>query len=150
MTLFAFKVGLVTFWVLWLFMVFLTNVCEELKLLRVVAPYWKFASQNFQAIAQATGRYQAPPWVPHLLFVGVLVWQMGTLLFFGRAIVASWLAGTLATGPLNTAFASSLGLLAAFMIADEVFTQYDLERAHALFFIAQLVTLLALHTLPAV
>lgn len=77
MTLFAFKVGLVTFWVLWLFMVFLTNVCEELKLLRVVAPYWKFASQNFQAIAQATGRYQAPPWVPHLLFVGVLVWQMG-------------------------------------------------------------------------
>lgn len=35
------------------------------------------------------------------------------------------------------------------MIADEIFKLYDLERAHTLFFIAQLVTLLALHVLPA-
>jgi hypothetical protein len=35
------------------------------------------------------------------------------------------------------------------MIADEVLTQYDLEKSHALLFIAQLMTLIALHTLPA-
>jgi hypothetical protein len=149
MPLLTFKLSLITFWGLWLCVVLLTNVCEELKLLRILPPYWRFASQNFQAIADATRRYQAPPWVPHILFVGVLVWQMGTVVIFGEAIVASWVTGTVAMGLVNTALASSLGLLAAFMIADEVFTQYDLERAHALFFIAQLVTLLALHTLPA-
>ena len=149
MALVTFKLGLITFWGMWLLVVWLTNVCEELKLLRVVPPYWKFASQNSQAIADAMRQYQVPPWVPHLLFVGVLIWQMGTVLLFGRAIIASWLTGALATGPLNLAFASSLGLLAAFMIADEVFTQYDRERAHTLFFIAQLMTLLALHIFPA-
>ena len=102
MTLFAFKVGLVTFWMLWLFMVFLTNVCEELKLLRVVPPYWKFASRNFQAVTDATRRYQAPPWAPHFLFVGVLAWQLGALLLFGRAIGTTWVRGILAMGPVNT------------------------------------------------
>ena len=149
MTLYTFKLGLAFFWSIWLLMVFLTNLFEGLKILRIVPPYWKFASQNYQAVAQATGTYQTPPWVPQLLFFGVLVWQVGTLVLFGRALVCSFDNGALAFGPLNAAFASSLSLLAAFMIADEIFKLYDLERAHTLFFIAQLVTLLALHVLPA-
>jgi hypothetical protein len=68
-----FKLGLLLFWTLWLLAVFLTNVFEWLKLLRIVPPYWKFASQNFQAIAQATGTYRAPSWIPKMLFLGVLI-----------------------------------------------------------------------------
>lgn len=144
-----FKLGLISFWSLWLFIMFLTNLFEGLKLIRLVPPYWKFASQNFQAVAEATGVYHAPQWIPRFLFLGVLLWQCGTLALFGRAVIVSFAHGSSIAGPVNAAFASSLGLLAAFMIADEVFKQYDVERAHVLFFIAQLVTLLALHLLPA-
>ena len=60
MTLFTLKLGLVIFWMLWQLIVFLTNLFEGLKLLRIVPPYWKFASQNYQSVEQATGAYQRP------------------------------------------------------------------------------------------
>jgi len=50
---------------------------------------------------------------------------------------------------VNAAFACGLGLWAAFMIADEIFKQYDTQRSHVLFFGAQLLTLLVLHALPS-
>lgn len=149
MTLHTLKLGLVSFWTLWLGMVLLTNLLEGLKLLRILPPSWKFASQNFQAVAQATGTYEAPPWIPKLLFLGVLVWQMGALTLFGRALAAAWAHGSLPMGPVSEAFAASLALLAAFMLADEVCKQYEVERGHVLFFTAQLVTLLALYLLPS-
>ena len=148
MTLFTFKFGLVFFWAMWQLMVFMTNLFEGLKLLRIVPPYWKFASQNYQAVAHATGAYRAPPWIPQLLFLGILVWQLGTLILFGRAVISTWSNRTLLLSPVTEAFASSLSLLAAFMIADEIFKQYDEERAHILFFTAQLITLLAFYILP--
>ena len=143
-----FKLGLLLFWTLWLLAVFLTNVFEWLKLLRIVPPYWKFASQNFQAIAQATGTYRAPSWVPKMLFLGVLVWQCVALILFGRAVVLSWTHWSLSIAPVYEAFGVSLGLFAAFMLADEIFKQYEVERGHVLFFAAQLITLLAFYILP--
>jgi hypothetical protein len=149
MTLFTFKFGLVSFWAIWQLLVFMTNLFEGLKLLRIVPPYWKFASQNYQAVAQATGAYKAPPWMPQALFLGVLVWQLGILFLFGRAVISAWSDRTLLLSAATEAFAASLSLLAAFMIADEVFKQYEVERAHILFFTAQLLTLLTLYMLPA-
>ena len=146
--MFTLKIGLVFFWSMWQLIVFMTNLFEGLKVLRIVPPYWKFASQNYQAVAQATGAYKAPPWIPRLLFFGVLVWQLGTLILFGRAVISMLFHRTFLLGPSTEAFAASLSLLAAFMIADEIFKQYDVERAHVLFFTAQLITLLALHILP--
>jgi hypothetical protein len=149
MTLFTFKFGLVSFWAIWQLLVFMTNLFEGLKLLRIVPPYSKFASQNYQAVAQATGAYKAPPWMPQTLFLGVLVWQLGILFLFGRAVISAWSDRTLLLSAATEAFAASVSLLAAFMIADEVFRQYEVERAHILFFTAQLLTLLALYMLPA-
>ena len=144
-----FKLGLLLFWTLWLLIVFLTNLFEWLKVLRIVSPYWKFASSNYQAIVQATGIYQAPEWVAKVLFLGVLIWQCGTLLAFGRALLSMWWYGMWLLGPVMETFAASLGLLAAFILADEIFKQYDLERAHLLLFIAQLLTVLSIYVLPA-
>ena len=149
MTLFTLKLGLVIFWMLWQLIVFLTNLFEGLKLLRIVPPYWKFASQNYQAVEQATGAYQAPLWVPKLLFLGVLVWQLATLILFVRGTVLTASHGSFLLDPVTEAFAASLGLLAAFMIADEVCKQYEVERAHVLFFTAQLATLLAFYIPPS-
>ena len=85
MTMFTLKIGLVFFWSMWQLIVFMTNLFEGLKVLRIVPPYWKFASQNYQAVAQATGAYKAPPWIPQLLFFAVLVWQLGTLMLFSAS-----------------------------------------------------------------
>jgi hypothetical protein len=149
LNLFALKLGLLFLWGLWLFIAFLTNLFDAFKVLRMVPQHWRFASDNFQAVARTTAIYHAPPWLPRVLFFGILLWQLLALIFFGYAIVSSLEEGSLDEGPLNTAFVASLGLLFAFMIADEVFTQYDLERGHVLLFIAQLITLIALYALPS-
>jgi hypothetical protein len=47
------------------------------------------------------------------------------------------------------AFAVGVGLLAAFMLADEVFKQYDRERGHALLFLTQLMSFALLYLLPS-
>ena len=81
MTLFSLKLGLLSFWGLWLLIAFLTNLCEWLKVMRIVPQHWTFASQNFQAVARATATYHAPPWIPRFLFLGILLWQLLTIHF---------------------------------------------------------------------
>lgn len=94
-------------------------------------------------------RYPAPRWLPQLLFSGVLVWQLLIVFFFGWAIISSLTAGYLNSRLMNAAFLAGIGLWAAFMIADEIFKQYDAEHSHILFFIAQLVTFATLYALPS-
>lgn len=84
-----------------------------------------------------------------MLFVAVLLWELGTLLLFGRAMAQSFITGELALGAVNSAFGGSLALLAGFIIADELLQLYELEHSHILFGIAQLVTLIAIHIWPA-
>ena len=49
---------------------------------------------------------------------------------------------------VSIAFGLSLSLLAAFILVDELCTEYDTEHGHILFFIAQVVTMIALAVLP--
>lgn len=143
------KLGLVIFWALWLGLVLLNNVLDGLRALRVVPPYWKFASNNLQVIREAAGRYQVPRWLPEVLFLGVVLWELGILILFGLVVVRSLTTEELALGTINAAFAGSIALLAAFIIADEIFQLYDLEHTHVLLLIAQVVTVLAVHLVPA-
>lgn len=71
------------------------------------------------------------------------------LILFGRAGVQSLTTGDLALDAVNAAFAGSIALFAAFIIADEIFQLHDLEHTHVLYLIAQVVTVLAVHLLPA-
>jgi hypothetical protein len=143
--LYAIKVGLVGFWTLWFFIAFLTNVFDGMKTAGLLSSRWKFASDNFQAVAKATGTYQAPPWVPKLLFGCVILWEACAVGSFGWVLMSAWLTGSLSSGSLNLAFTVSGGLLAGFMLADEVFKQYDRERGHAVLFLAQLVSFACLY-----
>lgn len=71
------------------------------------------------------------------------------MLLFGRAIVASLERVSLNWGLVDAAFAAGLSLWGALMLADEFFKEYDTERTHVQLFIAQLVTVVALHVLPS-
>ncbi len=142
------KLGLLSFWTLWHSIVLLTNLFDGLKQLRVLPGGWTFASKNYDAIVQATQKYQPAPWIPRLLFSGVLIWQLLIFVGFGWALVASVRSGWMDPNHVSIAFGLSLSLLAAFIVADEVCTEYDTEHGHILFFIAQLITVIALAVLP--
>lgn len=143
------KLGLLFFWTAWLAIVFITNLCSGLKALGLLPKTWKFASQNFRAVASAVSGFHAPSWVPGFLFTGVIVWQLAATLLFGWALASSVKVGSLVWAPTHAAFAIALALWAAFMVADEICKQYDTESSHASFFTAQLLTLVCLHVLPS-
>ena len=145
---FPFKLALLIFWGLWYLMALSTNVCESFEGLRIFPKTWSFASGNLRAIGKAISIYSTARWLPRLLFFGVLCWQLLTVCLFAWAVIASVSAGSLHSEAVNAACVAGLGLWAAFMLADEVLKQYDAEHSHVLFFIAQLVTLVALYVLP--
>ncbi|MCL4304164.1 MAG: hypothetical protein KJ077_51250 [Anaerolineae bacterium] len=148
-TLTTLKLGLLFFWAAWFSLVFLTNLCAGLKALGVLPEPWRFASKNYQAIRDATESYAAPGWLPGLLFAGVILWQGLAVFLFWQAALHSLQSGMLDLDAATPAFAISLGLWAAFMLADEIFKVYDGESTHLLIFLVQLVTLVSLYILPA-
>jgi hypothetical protein len=148
-TLYQLKLGLIAFWTLWFGIVCLTNLFAGLKAIGIVSKQTKFASQNFALVTKAVSTYRLPEWVPGFLFCGVIVWQFIAAALFARAFLSSWTAHSLVWSPVNTAFAAGLALWAAFMIADEIFMEYNNERSHLMLFGVQLITLVGLHLLPA-
>jgi hypothetical protein len=86
-SLFTLKLALLLFWAAWFAMVFLTNLLSGLKAAGMLGKEWKFASTNYEAVAKAVAIYDAPPWVPRLLFSGVVVWQFIAATLFGWAIL---------------------------------------------------------------
>ena len=147
--LFFFKLGLLGLWALWYLVAFSTNLCESFEALGIFRKAWPLASGNFQAVSRAINTYSTSRRIPRLLFAGVLCCQLLAVSLFAWAIVSSVLTGTINFDAVNAAFAAALSLWAAFMLADEMLKQYDTEHPHVLFFMAQLVTFVALHVLPS-
>jgi hypothetical protein len=117
--------------------------------LRLLPKTRPFASGNLNAVSQATQSISASRSLPRLLFAGVVCWQFLAVLLFGWAVVSSLGAGALNWEATNAAFLAGLGLWAGFLLADEMLTQYETEHSHVLFFMAQLLTLVAVYALPA-
>jgi hypothetical protein len=146
---FALKLGLLVFWGLWYVIAFTTNLCEGFQELKIFPNTWQFASGNLRAVTEATNTYSPSRRLPRLLFFGVLGWQLMAAFLFTAAIVASMFTGSVHAKTVNAAFIVGLGLWSAFMVADEMLKQYDVEHTHVLFFLAQLLTLVAIHVLPS-
>lgn len=133
---------------MWYLIAFFTNLCDGFEALRVLPKTRPFASGNLNAVRRATKSISASPSLPQLLFAGVACWQFLAVLLFGWATVSSLAAGSLDLAATNAAFLAGLGLWAGFLIADEILKQYETEHSHVLFFMAQLLTLVAVWTLP--
>ena len=138
------KLALLAFWACWFAIVTLTNLFSALKGWGYLDPSWKFASGNYEQVVKAVSKYSAPEWVPRVLFVGVIAWQLVAALLFAMALLAS-ANGVLAMDWINAAFATGILLWAAFMIADEATIKYSFEQPHELLFVAQLACLLVIH-----
>jgi hypothetical protein len=141
------KRGLLLFWAAWLTVVFTTNLLDGAKVVGLLDEDWAFASGNYRFLAETTARYGTPAWLNGLLFAGVVCWE-------GLAAVLFWLAwrgfGGCGRGTrwVYMAFAASLSLWAAFLLADEVFLAYAVAGTHLRLFTATLASLLAIELLP--
>jgi hypothetical protein len=140
---------IVGFWASWFTLVFLTNLCDGLKVLGLVGENWKFASGNWALLVETTGIYRVPTPLVVVLFAGVVAWE-------GLAALLMWSALGARGGPpeasrgsaVDRAFTVALGLFAAFALADELFIAYHVEGTHLQVFLALLASLLAVRLLP--
>jgi hypothetical protein len=147
-TLYALKIGLLALWACWYSLVVVTNAADAMKALAILPADWPLASRNFQRVRKATAVYNAPGWLGAALFAGVIIWQAVSAVLFWLAFSHS-LAGHGVDFPqANLAFAVALALWGAFILAEEIFKQYRTESSHLLLFLAQLLSLVALHVLP--
>ena len=116
---------------------------------------WPFASGNFRGVAQALKTYSGSRWLPWLLFCGVLCSQLLVVCLYWWAVISSGSSGSLnwtaikATTIRRREPDTPLRVWAAFMLADEILKQYDVEHSHVLFFMAQLVTFVSFYVLPS-
>jgi hypothetical protein len=146
--MFAAKLGLLVFWTLWFGVTSATNLGCALKVLKMLPRAWKFASDNYRAVAGAVSTYNSTQRFAPALFFAVILWQVAGLFLFARASALTWSGGMIAYAASGAAFASGCALWAAFMLADEIFLQYERQALHAMLFIAQLASYIALYTLP--
>jgi len=129
------------FWAFWLTVVTASNVTNGLRVAGALPTSFAFASANFELVEATTAIYHAPRGVVWVLFLGVIAWEAVAAGLFWRAALAAWrersvAPGATATAPLLPAFATALGLFAAFMLADELLIAYALQATHMRAFIA--------------
>lgn len=146
--MFGVKVGLLCFWSAWFCVAFATNLCGGLKALGKLPAGWRFASDNFAAVAEAAKIHRAPKRLAAFLFSGAVLWQLAAAALFGRAAMSSLARASLDRSALDAAFAAGAGLWAAFMVADEIFLRYENEGSHAILFTAGLASWMAIYVLP--
>ncbi len=134
-------------WAAWLTLVWTTNLFDAAKAAGLLDERWAFASGNYAFLCKVTARHATPAWLNGVLFAGVLCWE-------GLAALLFWLAWLRYRGSgtgmrtLHAAFTAGLGLWLGFLIADEVFIAYDVEKSHLALFVAQAATLLIVERAP--
>lgn len=145
------KRGLVVFWAGWWSVVLITNAADGLRALGVAPGDIAFASGNFALIVQAVGTYGLPRGVAGALFAAVVLLQVGIASLFWRAAIDGGLRSAPRRDAARAAFAAGTGLVATFLLADEIFLLYHsipgVEGTHWRVFLAHLASLLVLELL---
>ena len=119
--------GLVLFWAIWLSIATITNACDALKQLGLLPERFSFASYNFKLVVETVGAHGIPASAAAVLFAGVLAWELlaSVLLWRAWSVMRRGEPGTAAE--VTQAFAASLALWAAFLIATELTVNYAAE-----------------------
>ena len=138
------QIGLVLFWAIWLTAVTTTNIFDAGKQLGILPAGFTMASYNFDMIAKTVGAHGVPTAVAALLFAGAIAWELAASALLWRAGLVMY-RGAPGTAPeVVQAFAVSLALWAAFLIATEVTVNYATAGTHKATLTAQLVSLLVI------
>ncbi|WP_128545976.1 hypothetical protein [Larkinella soli] len=136
------RAGLLLFWSLYFTSVFLSNSGDALKAAGLLPDDWLFVSGNYELVRKVVGIYRPPGWLAGLMFAGVIGWQAAGLALFWQAFLLTLRRATEYRVAIHRAFALTIGLWAAFILADEFFLAYEmggLSATHYNLLIAEVV-----------
>ncbi|GAB4031763.1 hypothetical protein [Spirosoma gilvum] len=142
--------GLLLFWALYFTIVWLSNSTDALKVLSILPGKWPFASGNYTLIVRVVAIYQSPVWLSGLFFAGVILWEGISAILFWKAFRASVQQSLTQQSAISLAFGFSIGLWAAFILADEIFLAYMLggiAATHYNLLLAELATFILVRQL---
>lgn len=142
------KCGLLLFWGCWFLLAFLTNCSDFFGTYNLLPADWRFRSGNMALILSAIHIYGFSYALANLLFFIDIIIQGSVAGLFLIATIKFWTRRP-AWKWINAAFGISIALWAAFTLMDEFFIVYNLEGTHMSLFAAELLTMIAMHLLPA-
>ncbi|WP_020599297.1 hypothetical protein [Spirosoma panaciterrae] len=144
------RAGLMLFWALYFSIVWMSNTADALKTLSILPANWPFVSGNYTLIVRVLAIYQSPAWLSGLFFAGVILWEGIGAIYFWKAFRAVTRQTLTQTASIHQAFGITIGLWAAFILADEVFLAYllgGLATTHYLLLLSELASFILIRQL---
>lgn len=143
------KDGIVLFWAGWISIVVIANSVDALRVAGILPSDARLASGNFTAIVHEGDRLEIPHGLDFIIFLVVILWEVLAGVLLWRAGILSIAGSHLRHSAADTGLAALLILFAGFLLADEVFHAFKIETDHRSIAALLLISLIALHILPA-
>lgn len=123
--------GIILFWTLWSSLVALTDTINFFQALRWLPTEWAFSSNNYALVAKSVNVYATPgSLLPLTLFFLIVIWTWVIAWLFWRALFAYQVDKVSYLQKCYVAFLACFSIEALFILADEIFIQYDFEHGH--------------------
>ncbi len=142
-----FKKMIVLFWLLWWITAFLTDFIGGLNTIGITNIKW-FAGENYPFLVQNLTPLGIPTPFIVISFVGIIVWLFLSMVLFAWAAFTPMEPRQPWLKRVDAAFMVSLGLWAAFFLADQTIMNFPLEENHMVQGGFQLLCYLAIYLLP--
>lgn len=118
------RAGLLLFWGLYFTIVLVSNSADALNALSLLPSGWRFVSGNYGLIQKVVAMYEPPVWLAGFMFAGVILWEATGAILFWKAFRVTLRQNPKQSVTAQAAFGITIGLWAAFILADEVFLTY--------------------------
>lgn len=123
--------GILLFWTVWATLVMLTDGIDFLQQIKVLPANLAFSSGNHALVAKSLAYYHLDmPWLTLGLYGLIVLASIVIAVLFWRALFMPTVPDERYLCAVYWAFLFKLGIDLFFMLADEVFMQYDLEHGH--------------------
>lgn len=142
-----FKKIIILFWTLWWLIALWTDIVGALRHIHWLDNAWAIDA-NYPFLVDSLKIYSLPPWLPQLLFGGIIVWLIINVSFFIYACMAFRQNQAIWIHRASTAFIVSLCFWLALFLADQLVMKFDLEENHMVQGMFELITFLCLYLLP--
>lgn len=123
--------GIVWFWACWSTIVLFTDSIDFLQRIQWLPDSIAFTSKNFDLVAKslATYHWDYTP-VVFILYGMIVLWSLLIASLFWRAIFAARQSLEIYLSKVQQAFWAMLLMTAIFLLADEIFIQYEFGHSH--------------------
>ena len=123
--------SIIAFWALWSTLVALTDVVNFLQAIAWVPNDWVFTSNNFSLVEKSLSIFGLQNTaLPIVLFFFIVALACFIAVLFWQALFAYRFDKNSFLQKSYIAFLASFALEAIFILADEIFIQYDFEHGH--------------------